>query len=37
MRGIKRIPQNTIMPNYTKSELSDLDIEKMYEILKDGR
>ena len=37
MRGIKRVPQNTIMPNYTKSELSDLDIEKMYEILKDGR
>ena len=37
MRGIKRIPQNNIMPNYTKSELSDLDIEKMYEILKDGR
>ena len=37
MRGIKRIPQNNIMPNYTSSELSDLDIEKMYEILKDGR
>ena len=37
MRGIKRIPQNNIMPNYTNSELSDLDIEKMYEILKDGR
>ena len=37
MRGIKRIPQNDIMPKYTKSELSDLDIEKMYEILKDGR
>lgn len=37
MRGIKRIPQNNIMPNYTESELSDLDIEKMYEILKDGR
>ena len=37
MRGIKRIPQNNIMPNYTPSELSDLDIEKMYEILKDGR
>ena len=37
MRGIKRIPQNNIMPNYTSAELSDLDIEKMYEILKDGR
>ena len=37
MRGTKRIPQNNIMPNYTSSELSDLDIEKMYEILKDGR
>ena len=37
MRGIKRIPQNNIMPNYTNSELSDLDIEKLYEILKDGR
>ena len=37
MRGIKRIPQNDIMPKYTNSELSDLDIEKMYEILKDGR
>ena len=37
MRGINRIPQNNIMPNYTNSELSDLDIEKMYEILKDGR
>lgn len=37
MRGIKRIPQNNIMPNYTSSELSDLDIEKMYEILKGGR
>ena len=37
MRGIKRIPHNNIMPNYTSSELSDLDIEKMYEILKDGR
>lgn len=37
MRGIKRIPPNNIMPNYTSSELSDLDIEKMYEILKDGR
>ena len=37
MRGIKRIPQNHIMPNYTSAELSDLDIEKMYEILKDGR
>ena len=37
MRGIKRMPQNNIMPNYTSSELSDLDIEKMYEILKDGR
>ena len=37
MRGIKRIPQNNIMPKYTSSELSDLDIEKMYEILKDGR
>jgi len=37
MRGIKRIPQNNIMPNYTSLELSDLDIEKMYEILKDGR
>ena len=37
MRGINRIPQNNIMPNYTSSELSDLDIEKMYEILKDGR
>lgn len=37
MRGIKRIPHNNIMPNYTSAELSDLDIEKMYEILKDGR
>ena len=37
MRGINRIPQNNIMPNYTSAELSDLDIEKMYEILKDGR
>ena len=37
MRGIKRIPQNNIMPKYTNSELSDLDIEKIYEILKDGR
>ena len=37
MRGTKRIPQNNIMPKYTSSELSDLDIEKMYEILKDGR
>ena len=37
MRGTKRIPQNNIMPNYTSAELSDLDIEKMYEILKDGR
>ena len=37
MRGIKRIPPNNIMPNYTSAELSDLDIEKMYEILKDGR
>ena len=37
MRGIKRIPQNNIMHNYTSAELSDLDIEKMYEILKDGR
>ena len=37
MRGIKRIPQNNIMPNYTSAELTDLDIEKMYEILKDGR
>ena len=37
MRGIKRIPQNNIMPNYTSAELPDLDIEKMYEILKDGR
>ena len=37
MRGIKRIPQNDIMPKYTNSELSDSDIEKMYEILKDGR
>ena len=37
MRGAKRIPQNNIMPNYTSLELSDLDIEKMYEILKDGR
>ena len=37
MRGINRIPQNNIMPNYTNSELSELDIEKMYEILKDGR
>ena len=37
MRGLKRIPQNNIMPNYTSAELSDLDIEKMYEILKDGR
>jgi hypothetical protein len=37
MRGTKRIPKNNIMPNYTSSELSDLDIEKMYEILKDGR
>ena len=37
MRGTKRMPQNNIMPNYTSSELSDLDIEKMYEILKDGR
>ena len=37
MRGTKRIPQNNIMPNYTSLELSDLDIEKMYEILKDGR
>lgn len=37
MRGIKRIPQNNIMPNYASAELSDLDIEKMYEILKDGR
>ena len=37
MRGIKRIPHNNIMPNYTSEELSDLDIEKMYEILKDGR
>ena len=37
MRGTKRRPQNNIMPNYTSSELSDLDIEKMYEILKDGR
>ena len=37
MRGIKRIPQNDIMPKYTNSELSDLDIEKMYEILKDGK
>ena len=37
MRGIKRIPHNNIMPNYTSAELPDLDIEKMYEILKDGR
>ena len=37
MRGINRIPQNNIMPKYTNSELSELDIEKMYEILKDGR
>ena len=37
MRGIKRIPHNNIMPNYTSAELSDSDIEKMYEILKDGR
>ena len=37
MRGINRIPQNNIMPNYTSAELPDLDIEKMYEILKDGR
>ena len=37
MRGIKRVPHNNIMPNYTSAELSDLDIEKMYEILKDGR
>jgi len=37
IRGTKRIPHNNIMPNYTSSELSDLDIEKMYEILKDGR
>ena len=37
MRGIKRIPHNNIMPNYTSAELPDLDTEKMYEILKDGR
>ena len=37
MRGTKRIPQNNIMPNYTQAELTDLDIEKIFEILKGAK
>lgn len=37
MRGTKRIPQNNIMPNYTQSDLPDLEIEKIFEILKGSR